>query len=432
MPRWPTCPKSAEAKVARAGWWRKTADLFFRGILPALLLVVCVQQTGYADCRVIADLAPNGVYGVADANGRIVDVCNPDRSMVPASVLKIATVSAALAILGPDYRFRTELFLDDQDNLFVKGFGDPSLVSEEAAVLAGQLWRKGVRRVHTLYVDGSAFALEHQTPGQADSGNLYDAPVGSLSVNFNTVVLIKDTAGRIESGEAQTPVLPIMRELGQKQPAGLWRVNICAKGCNAEASMARYAGELLQAVLEQNGIAVAALGGIRPVPASARLVHTHESSQTLAEISRGCLRYSSNFMANLMFLACGAKQYGYPATWEKARLAVSRELARQLGEAAAAGIAQVDGSGLSRDNRVTVRAMLHLLNHFRPNMNLLNVEHAVAVKTGTLTGAYNLVGYLPTGQAFVILLNQPANRRADILARLVRLYGVLPRIPAEK
>ncbi|WP_310599277.1 D-alanyl-D-alanine carboxypeptidase [Desulfobulbus sp.] len=427
MPRWLVCPKSAEAKAVRRAGRGGTTRLLLWLVLLVPLLVMGERQTGIAACRTIADLAPNGAYGLADAQGAITDGCNLDRALVPASVIKIATVSAALAILGPDYRFRTELFVDDRDNLFVKGFGDPSLVSEEVAELAGQLRRQGLRRVQTLYVDTTAFVLERQVPGSEDSDNPYDAPVGALSVNFNAVALTSDKSGRIASGESQTPVLPIMRELGQGRPPGSWRVNVCARGCgDAQARTARYAGELFQAMLAQNGITVAAFGGIRPTPATARLVHAHESGQTLTEISGACLRYSSNFMANLIFLASGAKRFGYPATWEKARLAVHQELASQLGNGAAAAIVQVDGAGLSRDNRVTVRAMLQVLTRFRPHLGLLNQERGVAVKTGTLTGVYNLAGYLPDGRSFVILLNQPANRRADILARLLRPQGTNP------
>ena len=427
MPRWPVCPKSAEPEEARMAGKGRAAGLLLWLILLTPLLVLGERQIGAADCRLIDDLAPNGAYGLADARGAVIDACNPDRALVPASLIKIATVSAGLSILGPDYRFRTELYMDGQDNLFVKGFGDPSLISEEVAHLAGQLRLQGVRRVQTLYVDISAFALERQAPGREGSDRPYDAPVGPLAVNFNAVALIRDRSGRIGSGESQTPVLPIMRELGPGRAAGSWRVNICARGCdNAQGRVVRYAGELFQAMLTQYGIPVAALGGIRPTPATARLVLVHESSHTLTEISRACLHYSSNFVANLIYLACGAKRFGYPATWEKAERAVGQELAGQLGKATAAAIVQVDGAGLSRNNRVTVRAMLQLLTRFRPHLDLLNQERGVAVKTGTLTGVYNLAGYLPDGQSFVILLNQSANRRAEILARLMRPHGASP------
>jgi D-alanyl-D-alanine carboxypeptidase/D-alanyl-D-alanine-endopeptidase (penicillin-binding protein 4) len=388
-------------------------------------LLLCVERrVGHATCPTIADLAQHGAYGVADSDGRIVDSCNLDQPLVPASVLKIATVSAALAILGPDYRFRTEVYLDADGNLFFKGFGDPTLVSEEIGLIGEQLRQQGLQRVQTLYIDTTAFALTTQVPGQEDSDNPYDAPVGPLSVNFNSVPIHKAADGQIVSGEAQTPTLPLMHELGATRPPGQYRVNICTRGCDPDRRMAQYAGELFRAILQRAGVAVNSLGGIRTVPArGARLVSTHQSRQTLTEISRSTLHYSSNFMANLIFLTCGARQFGYPATWDKGQRAIHQELVRQVGQPAADAIVQVEGAGLSRDNRLTVRALLKVLESFQPQAQLLKREGGVAVKTGTLTGVYNLAGYLPNGQAFVILLNQPANNRAAVLERLKRQFA---------
>ena len=421
--RWPVCPRWVEKQLL--GTTRRWGnESFFHRFFPlVVLLIVCEQQAGFAACRTIADLAPQGAYGIADSSGRMIDSCHPDQAMVPASVLKIATVSAALAILGPDYRFHTEFFLDRHDNLFIKGLGDPTLTSEEIATLVKQLRQKGLRRVQTLSIDTSAFALSTQVPGQEASDNPYDAPVGPLSVNFNSVPILKEVSGRIVSGESQTPTLPIMQELGKGRPAGPARINICTKGCTADTRMAQYASELFRALLEQDGVPVAALGGIRSVPTEAALFYTHLSSQTLSEVSRSTLHYSSNFMANLIFLVCGTQKFGLPATWSKAEQAVHQELVRQLGKGTADAIVQVEGSGLSRKNRVTVQVMLNLLTRFRPHIDLLKKEREVAVKTGTLTGVYNLAGYLPDGQAFVILLNQPTNTRAEVLARLVRQYA---------
>ncbi len=390
-------------------------------------MLICGWRVGCATCQAVADLVTQGAYGVADTGGRTIDSCNVDQPLVPASVLKIATTMAALRILGPEYRFATEFYTDGQGNLFIKGFGDPTLVTEDIAGIARQLHAKGLERVGNLFIDTSAFALNMQVPGQEDSDNPYDAPVGPLSVNFNSVPLQKDKAGRIVSGEPLTPTLPIMRELGQGRPPGQHRVNICAQGCDPDRRMAQYAGQLFSAQLAQAGIPVAAIGGIRTVPATgATLLHRHRSTQTLKDISRSLLHYSSNFMANLVFLACGAKQYGYPATWEKAQQAVHQDLVQLLGNATAAEIVQVEGAGLSRQNRVTARAMLQLLTRFRPYADLLNRERGAALKTGTLTGVYNYAGYLPDGKAFVIMLNQQVNARATVLDRLKRLY-VSPR-----
>ncbi len=423
MQRLPACPRLVETQSARAETMRRMRHILLWSLVLLPVLFSVERRVGYATCRTIADLASQGAYGVADASGRIVDSCNSDRALVPASVLKIATVSAALTILGPEYRFLTEFYLDGRDNLYVKGFGDPTLFSEEVRGIVEQLQRKGLRRVQTLYVDTSTFALTMQVPGQEDSDNAYDAPIGPLSVNFNSAPINKDVNGRIVSGESLTPILPIMQELGRERPAGRYRVNICAQGCNAESRMAQYAGELFRALLQQGGVPVKALGGIRSVPEQgATLLYAHRSAQTLTSISRSLLHYSSNFMANLVFLTCGAQQFGYPATWKKAEMAVHQELVRQLGSTTADAIVQVEGAGLSRDNRVTVRAMLDLLTHFRPQAELLKKEDGVALKTGTLTGVYNLAGYLPDGQAFVILLNQQVNQRAAVLDRLKRQF----------
>lgn len=401
-----------------------------RLVLPlfvGLLVLLMGWQVGCATCRSIADITVQGAYGVADGTGRDIDSCNMDQPLVPASVLKIATVLTALRILGPQYRFLTEFYTDTRGNLYIKGFGDPTLMSEEIVRIVAQLRQRGLQRVQTLYIDTSAFSLAMQVPGQENSDNPYDAPVGPLSVNFNSVPLRKDLAGRIESAEPLTPTLPIMTQLGQGRPPGQDRVNICAQGCDADARMAQYGGELFAALMHQAGIPVAALGGVRSVPGQGvQLLYAHSSTQTLREISHSLLHYSSNFMANLVFLTCGAKQFGYPATWKKAQQAVHLELVQQIGDSAASQIVQVEGAGLSRQNRVTVRAMLQLLAEFRPHADLLKKEQGTALKTGTLTGVYNYAGYLPDGKAFVILLNQPANARAAVLERLKRQYAAVP------
>lgn len=381
------------------------------------------QRLAQASCRSMADLITGGAYAVADSQGRVLDGCNTDRPLVPASILKIATISAGLALLGPEYRFRTEFFVDGQQNLYIKGFGDPSLVSEEIALIAGQLRQKGLGRVGQVFVDTSAFALEHQVPGQEMSDNPYDAPIGALSVNFNAVPINKEKGGRVSSAEPQTPTLPLMAELAKNTLIGRSRINVCTGGCEAVPRVARYSGELFAALLQQQGIAMGGgYGGLRPAPAGARVFHTHQSRQTLRDISRSTLAYSSNFMANLIYLTCGAERVGYPATWAKARRAVHEHLVQQMGSDAEE-IVQVEGSGLSRENRVTAAAMLRLLAAFRPHRDLLNLEQGVALKTGTLTGVHNLAGYLPQGQSFVIVLNQGANNRAAVLARLKEQFA---------
>ncbi|MFN2369247.1 MAG: D-alanyl-D-alanine carboxypeptidase, partial [Desulfurivibrionaceae bacterium] len=90
------------------------------------------------------------------------------------------------------------------------------------------------------------------------------------------------------------------------------------------------------------------------------------------------------FIANQIFLQIGAKRFGYPATWEKGRRAV-QDFIEKDPELAEAAIKIEEGSGLSRKNRLTVRAMLRILELFKPHAPLLSEKDGVLLKSGTLT-----------------------------------------------
>ena len=62
---------------------------------------------------------------VTDPDGRVLISKNENRPLIPASTLKLFTALVALHTLGPEYRFETEFYCDDDDNLTIKGYGDP-------------------------------------------------------------------------------------------------------------------------------------------------------------------------------------------------------------------------------------------------------------------------------------------------------------------
>lgn len=392
-------------------------------LLLILLLTAWPAAAVSAPCSGMGKLISNGSFAVADTSGKIVAGCNLDLQLVPASIIKIATVLTAMQVLGPDYRFNTGFYQDSAGNLYIRGFGDPSLVSEEISLIAAQLRAQGLESVATLFVDDSAFALEGPIPGQAISDNPYDAPVGALAVNFNSIAVFKDKKGNIASGEAQTPTLALMHDLALQRPAGRMRLNICCDGSDGRERSARYAGELFKAIFQQHGITVARLGGTKPTPSQARQLYLHSSSKNLEAISADLMHSSSNFIANLVFLQAGAQRKGYPATWAKARAVLQEELNILLGPAMAQSIHVEEGSGLSRESRASSRVMLTLLQRFRPYRAVLRQQDNISRKSGTLTGVYNLAGYLPNGRAYVIMLNQAKNTRDSVLARLQQQYG---------
>jgi serine-type D-Ala-D-Ala carboxypeptidase/endopeptidase (penicillin-binding protein 4) len=383
-----------------------------------LALVLFDRQSAMADCRSFSDLIHNGGYAVADSEERILSSCNGDIPFVPASVIKIPTALAAFHLLGRDYRFTTEFFTDRDRNLYIRGYGDPFLVSEEVERIVVELRELGVDRINGIFIDQSGYRLAEQVPGRGASDNPYDVPVAAVAVNFNTVNILVDKTGRIGSAEPQTPDLPIMREMGEGMKPGAYRLNICRQGCAPDARSARYTAELFRTKFGEKGILCADLHGLRETPGDARLIYTHRNSMNLEEVVFSFLRYSNNYAANQVFLACGAAQSGYPATWEKARKAVAQALTEIAGAAAASRIEMAEGAGLSRRNRLTAGAMLDILHAFRPFAHLLTEHSRRGVKSGTMTGVYNLAGFTRDGNAFVILLNQQENNRDRVLGRL--------------
>jgi len=124
---------------------------------------------------------------LADASGTIVYGKHSNRKLIPASILKLFTSLVALNSLGKDYKFKTDFYTDADENLKIKGFGDPLLTSEFLGGIAESLAAK-LDEVKDIVTDDSYFSNPISIPGTStNSTQPYDAPNGALSVNFNTV-----------------------------------------------------------------------------------------------------------------------------------------------------------------------------------------------------------------------------------------------------
>lgn len=374
--------------------------------------------------RTLDSLVENGGL-IVTSNGAIIYERNADSQFMPASVLKIGTALAAIQILGKDYRFTTRFYLNDDRDLFIQGQADPLLVSEEVSAIAAILRNRGLSAIRNIHVDDSACRLENETDGATNTLNPYDAQNSCLAVNFNTINLVKEADGSVRSGEEQTPAIPLMRELAQGIPPGSHRINVTATGSQS----LRYVGELFAAVLKKQEIPVS--GGISPspVPPGLKLFYEHSSSKNLDEVLIGLLKYSNNFIANQIFLAIGAQQYGWPATWDKGQRGMSAFYRNELG-VSEKDIVVREGSGLSRENRVTPRGMLAILEAFKPHAALLPFENNCLRKSGTMSGVYGYGGYFAGERgldSFVLLLNQPKNTRDQVLELLAAMHGATGR-----
>ena len=337
--------------------------------------------------------------------------------LIPASVLKYATALAAFYHLGSEFRFSTKFYLGQKKSLVIKGSGDPFLVSEEWQRIAEQinLLPDMPKKLKNVFFDISLFSNNIKIPGIEHTNNPFDAQNGALLVNFNTVYLKVDSKGFVTSAEDQTPLTSLAVRLGKGLTPGLHRISI-----PPDLSLI-YAGELVQSFFRRKGFSFGSKKvGLRNVISADRLVYTHRNISTLKEVTDGMLRFSNNFTANQLFLTIGVQRYGPPATLEKGTLALEEYLHKGLAISKEQFFV-VEGSGISRKNRLTPEAIWQLLRAFVPYKNLLHGVNGVLFKTGTLSGVYTMAGYLPSRDPlyFVIMLNQPKNKRDKILKILL-------------
>ena len=370
-----------------------------------------------------AGLINNGGYAV-EKNAKYILTYNLHTPHIPASIIKIATALAALDVLGPAYRFETAFYRDSRNNLYIKGYGDPFLVSEEVAVIVRKLKELGWNEINDIYLDNTAFDLERYAEGSGVSDNPYDAQNGALAVNFNTINIEVAKSGSIVSAEEQTPTLQLMLMLAKGYNPGVYRINISKDKNSEDGISSKYVGELFRAFQKQENIAGDGIIAPGKIPEDLEPFYTHRSRKTLEDIIEPLMLYSNNFIANQLFLLLGAHKLGYPATWEKSTRVISDILYNKF-NLSQKELRIIEGSGLSRKNQVSPHVMLQLLDAFKPFAEFLPLENGRYIKSGTLKGVYSYAGYFVDDKrldSFVLLLNQEKNNRDRVLDVLERKY----------
>lgn len=390
------------------GHYRKIVFMLIGLLLPATL----TWETLWADgCRTAGALHRKlaAMSGRRDAvmvvapDGATLAAVHPDLDLIPASILKLVTSLAALGKMGPEYRFRTDFYIDPHNNLKIKGYGDPLLISERLRAIAGNLSPR-LPSIRNLILDDSYFEQPVRIPGRGASDEPYDAPNGALCVNFNTVAF-NHRNGTWISDEPQTPLLPSV--IPHITASGLTRGRITLAANSSQAL--QYSGELLRYFLRQAGMAVQ--GGIergRVDPENDHLIWSYRSQDELRRVVADLLEYSNNFIANQILLVMGAEVLNPPATMDKG-LRVLRNYYHD--------VLKIDGgrideaSGISRSNRITARAMQKVLQHFEPYHTLMRHEGRQFYKTGHLEGIRTRAGYLTCADGgfyrFVVIINTP-------------------------
>ncbi|MCP4689184.1 MAG: hypothetical protein GY859_14110 [Desulfobacterales bacterium] len=374
--------------------------------------------------RILKLVGPRDSVLVVDPKGRVVVSKNARKRRVPASILKIITSLTALHYMGEKYRFYTDFHVDGDKNLKVKGYGDPLLVSEVLEDIARALGggpRPKLTRVNDIVLDGSYFERSIRIPGKTSTLEPWDAPNGALCANFNTVYFKRDAKGRFVSAEPQTPLLPSI--LPRIKASGLSRGRITLS--HRANDNIRYFGGLLRHFLKKESVPVQ--GKIRTgkiKTGTDRLLYRYVSEFDLAHVVSRLLDHSNNFMANQILMAAGAHALGPPATLKKGVYAAKNFAKKSLG---VPDLRIVEGSGLSRNNKVSAVEMNRALEKFAPNRHLLPWDNGQFYKTGTLNGIRTRAGYIegPDGQwwQFVVMMNTRGKTTWRIMKRIMEMIA---------
>jgi D-alanyl-D-alanine carboxypeptidase/D-alanyl-D-alanine-endopeptidase (penicillin-binding protein 4) len=365
--------------------------MLFRLLALALLMLPVPALAGVKDVQQkIAALAPQALVLVIDSKGNELVAQNSDQPFVPASVTKIVTAWLAMEVLGGDYRFETRFYLDDKRLLYIRGGGDPFLISEELAPLAEKLVAAiGKKPITGIVLDASYYPSNLRIPGIEDTDESYNALNSSLAVNFNTVNAVRK-GNAVSSAEKQTPITPLaISQFLERGPKGRGRISLSQD----PAVSLHYAGELIAAFIDKAGGSVKGEITTGTIPAGLKPVYVHQQSRPLSKVLFELLKASNNYIANQVFLEIGAKRLGGPVSLEKSLKVLNERLAAQ---GLVSDIQLEEGSGISRNNRFTARGLAKVIELFAPHADLMTGPDDSLTKTGTMDGVRTLAGYVDT------------------------------------
>jgi D-alanyl-D-alanine carboxypeptidase/D-alanyl-D-alanine-endopeptidase (penicillin-binding protein 4) len=381
-----------------------------------------VRQTALAHARV-------GVQVISLEDGSVIYSRNPNDLLNPASNVKLFTAAAALARLGPEYRFETELLADKQPddprrparpgeyrgNLYVRGTGDPSMTTARLWTIANDLHLLGVRSFSgDLVLDDSFFDGQRVGPGfdQENSDRAYMAPTGALSLNWNAVgVYVRPGVGigkpAVVELDPGSDFFVIDNRIQTVRARAMRRVNISSVAAGDKQRIvvsgripvnsrpfavwkkidapAEYFGHTFKKMLASRGIRVRGKVRAGTVPEGAETVYLHQSD-TLDLILKRLNKNSSNFVAEQLVKALGAQYAGPPGSWAKGIAAIEQFLAVEVGIPAGTFVMK-NGSGLNDTNRFSAdqicQVLMHMWRRFPLTPEYLS-SLGIAGKDGTL------------------------------------------------
>ncbi|BAY36546.1 putative D-alanyl-D-alanine carboxypeptidase [Nostoc sp. NIES-2111] len=417
-----------------------------------------------------------GILVAPLSSGQTLYSRDAQKFFIPASNAKLLTTAAALQQLGTNFRIRTSIYQNDDGNLTVVGRGDPSLNDTQLQALAQQLKQKGITQIKQLILDDSSIQgdIVNSTWQWQDVQADYGAPVGSFILNQNVfgLKLVPQTVGKTpqllwnNTNESQQWLTVNQAvTVATKQPSYI-NINRDLTGKilliqgQVAANSEPYLVEL--PVVDPNYYF---LRRFRTILATEKInlgntlvANSAANQRELAAVESPLLselvietnQNSNNLYAEALLRTLAFKQ---PGVQNKSSADIGLEVIKmtlnKLG-VDSTGYVLADGSGLSRRSLVTPEVLVQTLQGmaktpaadiYRASLplagksgTLINrlrntpAEGIVQAKTGTLSGAIALSGYVNSPQypplVFSIMVNQ-SEQPASVLRQAIDEIVVL-------
>lgn len=406
-----------------------------------------------------------------------------DRFFIPASNVKILTTVAALRKLSPSYRIRTSIFGTELPNgwsVRLVGRGDPSVSDRQLNDLAQQLKKRGIQRISDLVVEDSYFGRTALNPDWAigDISEIYAVPVNSLIFNENRLGfklvpqalgqplkvewddLIEGSFWRIENRSntvaAETEEsIEIGRDLSQPTLKVSGQLRIGSTPAPYEVAVPNPNERFLRRFvrsLNQAGITIGRSSVSDQATRSTGIEIARIDSQPLSELIKQANQFSDNLYAEVLLRTLGTQNSSNGTVLEKGISALIVELNRLGIDKTEVELS--DGSGLSRQNWITPIALVKILlaisqqpeaQFFRDSLSIAGVSGTLQgrfqdspakgitrAKTGTLTGATALSGYIDPPNyesiAFSLIINQAPDVAPIQRSAIDEIVGLLARL----
>lgn len=415
--------------------------------------------------RTSSRISGTAVKIIAAEDGSTLYSRNSGIQMTPASTMKLITSATALAKLGPHYKFRTSICIEDslvrlgviRGNLYLRGGGDPYLTADDIARMVKYLRTTGIESISGDIIADESFLddLYDRKDWSEEYTSIKLPLMSGLSIEENSIAVLVSAPSKIGqriqvsttpyfsslriensavSAHTRDRVRPSMRiewddgypilyVTGKMRAGSGWRTYTVPV-----RRPAWYAGAILKAALEGEGIRVDGTVRCGKTPKHAKELLANETPIT--DIITIMNKRSDNFAAEMMLKVLGAEIRGTPGS-AAAGLHVIRQFLAEI------GIPQSeyeihDGSGISHSDQITSDLLVAVLrtmyqrkeifDHFYNSLATAGVdgtlhrrmigtdaEKNLHGKTGTLSGVTSLAGYVTSADGEILAFSMISN-----------------------